>query len=254
MNGQVNSGPAVVLVDPQLGENIGACARAMMNCAMSDLRLVRPRDGWPNEKAYATASGADRVLDAARLYGRTEDAIADLQVVYATTARLRDMVKRVVTPVEAAREARAHEAEGARVGILFGPERTGLINDDLALADAVLRVPLNPEFMSLNLAQAVLLVGYEWFRAADATPPSLLTTGASRRATKAELDGFFDRLVAELDETGFFTTAEKRPGMLRNLRNIFQRADLTEQEIRTLHGVVAAFVGRKKKRETGEDR
>ncbi len=167
-----SGGPAIILVEPQLGENIGTAARAMFNCGLTDLRLVKPRDGWPNDKAVAAASGADTVLDQARLYGTAEDAIADLNHVYVTTARDRYMVKRVLTPRAAAAEMRACDGRRANAcGILFGPERTGLFNDAIALGDRVIRVPLNPAFSSLNLAQAVLLIGYEWFQSGDETPP-----------------------------------------------------------------------------------
>jgi tRNA/rRNA methyltransferase len=236
-------GPVVILVEPQLGENIGTAARAMYNCGLTELRLVRPRDGWPNDKAVAAASGADIVLENAQLFGRVEDAVADLRHVYATTARDRYMVKRILTPRAAASEMRRFEAAGEGCGLLFGPERTGLVNDHIALADAVLSVPLNPAFSSLNLAQAVLMIGYEWFTASDATAAEALHTGQSRPATKAELLSFFEHLEEELDRNGFMKNAEKRPSMVRNLRNLFQRAQCTEQELRTLHGVVTAFAG-----------
>ena len=234
-------GPAVVLVDPQLGENIGMAARAMLNCGLSELRLVRPRDGWPSAAAQAAASGADAVLAQARLYGTTAEAVADLARVYAATARPRDMVKPVVTPRRAAAEMRESLAAGTPVGLLFGPERSGLVNDDLALADTLLVVPLNPAFASLNLAMAVLLVGYEWFQAADETPPRRLETGGQPPAAKAELVNFFERGLEALDETGFLHPPEKRPGMLRNLRNLFQRLDPTDQDLRTLHGIISAL-------------
>ena len=241
-------GPAIILVEPQLGENIGTAARAMFNCGLTDLRLVKPRDGWPNAKAVAAASGADPVLDQARLYERPEDAIADLHHVYVTTARDRYMVKRVLTPRAAAGEMRAAMADGEACGVLFGPERTGLFNDAVALGDRVIRVPLNPAFSSLNLAQAVLLIGYEWFQSADATAPSELAAGHSRPATKDELLRFFGHFEEALDQSGFLRTADKRPGMVRNLRNLFQRAECTEQELRTLHGVITAFLGAREKR------
>jgi tRNA/rRNA methyltransferase len=237
------NGPAIILVEPQLGENIGTAARAMMNCALDDLRLVRPRDGWPSDRAVAAASGADRVLDRARLFPNVPAAIADLVHVYATTARDRGMVRREVTPRRAAAEMRGHLAAGEPCGVLFGPERTGLLNDDLTLADTVLTVPLNPGFSSLNLAQAVLIVGYEWFTAAAAAPPDMLHTGLSRPATKDELGNFFAHLEEALIENGFLRNGESRPSMVRNLRSLFQRAHCTEQELRTLHGVVTAFAG-----------
>ena len=238
-----SGGPAVILVEPQLGENIGTTARAMFNCGLTELRLVKPRDGWPNKKAIAAASGADAVLEKARLYERVEDAIADLRHVYAATARDRYMVKRILTPRAAAAEMRSFRAAGEGCGILLGPERTGLVNDHIALADTVLTVPLNPAFSSLNLAQAVLLIGYEWFTSGDETPADQLVTGHSKPATKEELLRFFGHFEEELDRSGFLRTRDKRPGMIRNLRNFFQRAQPTAQELRTLHGVITAFVG-----------
>jgi tRNA/rRNA methyltransferase len=211
----------------------------MLNCGLTDLRLVNPRDGWPNAKALAASSGADVVIEGARLYDSTAAAIADLNRVYATTARHRGMIKRVATPRRAASEMRKAIGRGEAVGILFGRERTGLLNEDIALADAVLAVPLNPGFASLNLAQAVLLVGYEWFQAADRTPASELVTNDTRPATKAELLNFFAHLEERLDDCGFLRNVEKRPSIVRNIRNLFQRAALTRQEIRTLHGIVA---------------
>jgi tRNA/rRNA methyltransferase len=234
--------PAIILVEPQLGENIGAAARAMLNCGLTELRLVRPRDGWPNPKAQAAASGADRVLDSVSLFDQTTEAIADLNYVVATTARRRDMVKPVFTPAAAAAELRSRAAAGQRCGILFGPERTGLFNDDIPLADSILTVPLNPEFSSLNVAQAVLLVVHAWYSAGDGTPGLELPTGSSRPATKGELDNLFRHLEAELESGGFFTSAEQAPSMTRNLRNMLQRAGMTEQEIRTFHGVITALV------------
>ena len=237
--GLAAGGPAIVLVAPQLGENIGAAARAMLNCGLGDLRLVRPRDGWPNARALAAASGADAVIERARLFDSASEAIADLQRVYAATARHRGMIKRVATPRRAASEIRKAAARGEAVGILFGPERTGLHNDDIALADAVISVPLNPGFASLNLAQSVLILVYEWFQSADATAPTRLVTNETRPATKAELLNFFAHLEDRLDDCGFLRNVEKRPSMVRNIRNLFQRAALTRQEVRTLHGIVA---------------
>jgi tRNA/rRNA methyltransferase len=239
----IAGGPAIILVAPQLGENIGTAARAMLNCGLTDLRLVSPRDGWPSAKAQSAASGADAVLEGARLFDTLEAATGDLQHVYATTARDRDMVNRIVTPREAAGEMRRLMGEGRACGILFGPERMGLLNDHLSLADTVISVPLNPAFSSLNLAQAVLLVGYEWFASGDATAREALRTGDSAPATKAELQRFFEHLEEELDRNGFLRNIEKRPSMVRNIRNLFQRANCTEQELRTLHGVITAFAG-----------
>ena len=243
----VTGGPAIILVEPQLGENIGTAARAMMNCGLDDLRLVRPRDGWPNEKAVAAASGADTVLDKARLYPSAAAAIGDLVHVYASTARDRYMVKRELTPRSAAAEMHGFLAAGEACGVLFGPERTGLVNDDIALADTVVTVPLNPAFASLNLAQAVLIVGYEWFTAQTEAPPEAMHRGHSRAATKAELLRFFDHFEEALLDSGFLRHPDKRPSMTRNLRNLFQRAECTEQELRTLHGVITAFMGPRKR-------
>lgn len=234
-------GPAVVLIEPQLGENIGAVARAMLNCGLTELRLVRPRDGWPNPKAEASASGATEVLDGVRLFDSAREAVADLEHVFATTARHRGMIKPVVTPRRAAADLRGLIAGGRRCGVLFGPERAGLTNDDLVLADTLIAVPLNPAFSSLNLAQAVLILGYEWFQANDATPERVLVTNETRPASKEQLLGLFEHLESALDECGFLRNAAKRPSMVRNLRNIFQRAELTEQEIRTLRGVITCL-------------
>ncbi len=247
----VTGGPVVILVDPQLGENIGMVARAMLNCGLSELRLVRPRDGWPNEAAVAAAAGADLVLDGARLYDTTAAALADLNRVYATTARARDLVKHLVTPRQAAAEIRGALAAGERAGLLFGPERAGLTNDDLSLADTLLAVPLNPAFASLNLAMAVLIVSYEWFQVAGETareiPPRRRESGGQAPAAKAELMSFFARLEAALDETGFLYPPAKRPGMVRNQRNLFQRLAPTDQDLRTLHGIVSALRGAKRR-------
>src|SRR5438309_3022949 len=246
---QAPEGPAVVLVAPQLGENIGTAARAMLNCGLADLRLVRPRDGWPSDKAVSAASGADRVLDQARLYPTVAAAIADLVHVYAATARDRYMVKRELTPRRAAEEMQGFLAGGEACGILFGPERTGLVNDQIALADTVLSVPLNPAFSSLNLAQAVLIIGYEWFIARTEPQPETLHTGHSRPANKAELLRFFEHFEEALCQSGFLRHPDKRPSMTRNLRNLFQRAQCTEQELRTLHGVITAFIGPRKRKD-----
>lgn len=244
--------PAIVLVRPQLGENIGTASRAMLNFGLSDLRLVAPRDGWPSDRARAAASGADLVIDRARLFASSEDAVADLDFVIATTARPRDMVKPVLTPAAAAAKLREAIAAGGRAGVMFGPERTGLENDEVVLADALLMVPVNPAFASLNLAQAVLLVGYEWFKAGDRTAAERIDYLQTRPATKEELLGFFEHLEGELDRFGFLKPPEKRPSMVRNLRNLFQRAGMTEQEVRTMRGVVASLTRRLPKGEGPE--
>jgi tRNA/rRNA methyltransferase len=230
--------PVIILVGAQLGENIGTAARAMQNFGLTDLRLVRPRCGWPNVKALNAASGATEVLNRVRLFDRVEEGCADLHRLYATTARTRDLAKPVVTAGQAAVEARAALARGEAVGILFGPERTGLSNDELILADAVLRVPVNPQFFSLNLAQAVLLVAYEWFRSAAPAPERQEVEPAGRPATKGELDQLLEHLVSELDAVDFFRTPDRRQSMARALRLIFARAGLHEPDVHLLRGVI----------------
>ena len=237
--------PAIILVAPQLGENIGMAARAMLNCGLTDLRLVRPRDGWPSEPARNAASGADIVIDDARVFERTEDAIADLTLVFAATARERAMTKVVLSPGAAA-QAMLSAPSGSRIGVMFGGEAWGLNNDDVALADTVITAPLNPGFSSLNLSQAVLLVAWEWRRAMLAPAEGgLRISEDTRPATKAEMQGLFEHLEGALDDSGFLRLREKRPTMVRNLRNLLQRARLTEQEVRTLRGIIASLVTHK---------
>ena len=237
----------MILVEPQMGENIGTAARAMLNFGLTEMRLVNPRDGWPNERARAVSSGADAVIDNVVVYPRSEEAVADLDYVIATTARHRDMMKPILTPETAAKKLREVIGGGGKAGVLFGPERTGLTNDDVVLADATLMVPVNPAFASLNLAQAVLLIGYEWFKAGDATPAERLDYLDTRPATKEEMLGFFEHLEGELDRFGFLRPPEKRPSMVRNIRNLFQRAGMSEQEVRTFRGIVAALATRRAK-------
>jgi TrmH family RNA methyltransferase len=234
----IGNTPVVILVRPQLADNIGACARAMANGGLFHLRLVAPRDGWPQEKAWRTASGADRLLDAATVHPTVADAVADLHHVYATCPRPRHIIKPVLTARGAAAELRAVCARDLRAGLLFGPERAGLDNDDMAQADALVRFPLNPAFMSLNLAQAVLVMAYEWWTADDGTAPRTLMTNETQVATKGALENFVAHLVDQLDACGFLRNAPKRPGMVRNIRHLFQRGEVTEQELRTLHGIV----------------
>ena len=219
----------------------------MLNFGLTALRLVRPRDGWPSERAVAAASGADTVIDGAELFDSTAAAIADLNSVYATSARRRNMLKPVMTPAHAAGAMRAAAARGARIGVLFGPERSGLDNDDVSLAEALISVPLNPAHASLNIAQAVLLVGYEWFRQGGEGPGERMELGRAVAAPRADLLRFFEHLESELDAGGFLRPPEKRPVMVRNIRNMFQRADLTEREVRTLRGIVAALAGRRRR-------
>ncbi len=243
-----NPGPVIVLVRPQMGENIGMTARAMLNCGLGELRLVSPRDGWPDPRAQRAASGADVVLDGARVYDTVAEAVADLHHVVATTARDRELTRRVVGPRLAATEMRGWIGEGKRVGILFGAERTGLENDELVHADTSLTIPVNPAFSSLNLAQSVLLVAWEWSQAEDAAADEALVTGHSEPATRGQLDEFLDRLERELDETGFFKVEAKRPTMTLNIRALFGRIPLTAQEVRTLHGIVSELLDKRRRR------
>ena len=239
--------PSIILSEPQLGENIGACARAMANFGLSDLRLVKPRDGWPNPKADAMAAGAAPLIETARVYDSVEDAIGPLRLVFAATARDRAMAKPVLTPGEAARRLREAAAQGIASGLLFGNERAGLDNDDVALADAVITIPTDPVFSSLNLGQAVLVIGYEWFRPADTTPPERIDHGRPIPATREELFKLFEHLEEELERNGFLFPPGNRPGMVRNLRSILHRARLTDQEVRTLRGVIVALTKGKRR-------
>ncbi len=240
-------GPAIILVAPQMGENIGATARAMYNFGLTDLRLVRPRDGWTNPDAVPMASGAKVVLDNVQVFGDTRDAVADLQYVVATTARPRDLIKPIVLPHEAVGECRARLDKGLAAGILFGAERSGLPNEDVVLSDAILQVATNPDFSSINLAQAVLLVSYEWFKTGLREEAVSGFKKGEQPATREELFGFMDHMERELDTNGFFYPPEKKFSMMQSLRNIWMRADFREQDIRTLRGVISALVKSKKK-------
>ena len=234
--------PAIVLVEPQLGENIGTTARAMANFGLSDLRVVNPREGWPNERAQAAASRAP-VIDAVRVYPTLGEAVADLNYLFATTARSREVSKEVVGPRAAAASARARIAGGAGVGILFGRERSGLTNEEVSLADAILTLPVDPAFSSLNIAQAVLIVAYEW-RLSNLAGEAAGVPFDGRidpPAPREELIRMFEHFEGALDRAAFFRPPEKRGHMVLALRAMFQRAGLTEQEVRTLRGVIAAF-------------
>src|SRR3984957_8459265 len=240
------AGPVVILVEPQLGENIGMAARAMGNFGLTRLRIVNPRDGWPNVHARRAASGADHILDHVELFETVERAVADCTLLFATTARAHDQAKPVVAPEAAASEMTAAIAGGATAGILFGRERYGLQNEEVALADRIVTFPVNPGFASLNLAQAVLLVGYEWFKLATSGALPFAMPERSERASQHQMQAFFDNLVRELDKVEFLRPAEKRETMLVNLRNIFSRMEPTKQDMHTLHGVVMAIAeGRK---------
>ncbi len=240
------AGPIVILVEPQLGENIGMAARAMGNFALSHLRIVNPRDGWPNVAAQRASAGADHILERAELFETVQAAIADLDLLFATTARAHDQAKPVVAPEAAAREITSHIAGGGQAGILFGRERYGLQNEEVALATRIITFPVNPGFASLNLAQAVLLIGYEWFKLATEGALPFAMPERSERASQHQMQAFFDNLVRELDKVEFLRPREKRDTMLVNLRNIFTRMDPTKQDMHTLHGVVMAIAeGRK---------
>ncbi len=235
-------GPSIILVEPQLGENIGMAARAMANFGLHDLRLVNPRESWPNEKASSASSGADHIIDKVQVFDKLEDAIADKNYVIATTARARHMVKPAYDAEIGAEELRKRELLGSNCAVLFGRERWGLNNHEIALSDAIMSYPVNPGFASLNIAQAVLIFSYAYIRAHDQVPEptggSLLNDVA---APKQDLIGMFNHLEDELDEAHFFKTAEKREGMIRNLRNMFSRVEFTAQEVRTMRGVIKAL-------------
>jgi tRNA/rRNA methyltransferase len=238
-------GPVIVLVEPQLGENIGAAARAMANFGLSRLRIVKPRQAWPNDKARMMAAGADRVLGEAEVFDTLEDAIADCSFVLATTARAHDQAKLVIGPAEAVTELAPHVAAGQTVAVVFGRERNGLENDEVALADRIVTLPVNPAFASLNLAQAVVIVAYEWFKLAGSGLPFAMPQ-KSQGAPKQQLMAFFASLERELEKVEFFRPPDKRETMQINLRNIFTRMVPTQQDIQTLHGVIMAIAeGRK---------
>ncbi len=239
----IAEGPVVVLVNPQLGENIGATARAMANFGLSELRLVDPRDGWPSETARVTAAKADHIIEAVEVFSTLEEAVGDLNFVYATTARQREMLKPVRGPRDAAAMLRARHGAGERTGIIFGRERWGLESVEVALADEIVTFPVNPAFASLNIAQAVLLMSYEWMTAGNAELP--IHEPPSLPAQKSELFGLFNHLEDALDQANYFRPPHKRATMVENLRNIFQKAGLSQQEIHALRGVVATLEGRK---------
>jgi tRNA/rRNA methyltransferase len=238
--------PIVVLVEPQLGENIGTCARAMANFGLSKLRLIRPRDKWPNPRAVAAASGADRVLDGAQLFDTLEAAIADCTLVLATTARAHDQAKPVIDAAAAAAVMAPRIAAGEKVALLFGRERWGLENDEVGLADQIVTLPVNPAFASLNLAQAVLILAYEWFKLTSEGKLPFAMPVKSAPAVKEQMLAFFETVERELEKVEFFRPPEKRQTMQINLRNIFNRMQPTRQDMQTLHGVITAIAeGRK---------
>lgn len=237
--------PVIILVRPQLGENIGMCARAMLNCAVTELRIVAPRDGWPNPDAVAAASGATALLENAKVYATTAEAVADLQYVVATTARDRFLNKPVLDTRAASQHLRQKGASGAACGIMFGPERTGLENDDLAVADAILNIPLNPAFSSLNLAQAVLLVCFSWLHEKNPFADRAEDPEQSPLASRGDVENLMRNLEEKLEAGGFFRSPDQRPTLMRNIRNFFFRSGMTEQEVRTLHGIFKSLTGQK---------
>jgi tRNA/rRNA methyltransferase len=231
--------PCIILVEPRLAENLGTTARAMANCALGELRLVDPKADWLSEKALAAASGGAKVLERARRFDTLDDAMADLQRTYATTARRREMVKPIFTAKGAAADLRGHGEAGKKIGILFGRERHGLTSEEVALCDGIIEIPMNPEYSSLNLAQAVLLVAYEWFQTVSYDgPQSAMTYNRTQPATKQEMLGLFEHLEKELEACGFLRDVEKHDLMVINIRNMLERAELTEQEVRTFHGII----------------
>ncbi len=243
----LTDGPAVILVEPQLGENIGTAARAMANFGLRDLRIVNPRDGWPNESARRAASRADHVFNRIRLFETVEEAVADLGYLVATTARPREVVKTVRGPASASTILRDHAERGIATGMLFGRERIGLTNEEISLADEIVTLPVDPEFASLNIAQAVLILGYEWRRSGLATEEEGLrfqTPNPSRPATKDELIGLYEHLEGALEAVTFFRPPEKKPVVVQTLRAMLSKASFTEQDIRTLRGVIAALENR----------
>ncbi|MEO0944829.1 MAG: RNA methyltransferase [Pseudomonadota bacterium] len=236
------SQPSFILIRPQMGENIGAAARAMWNFGLDRMMITTPRDGWPNQKAVAMASGAGRLLDQAQLCTSTAEAIGDTHYTYATTARSRDLTKDVFTPEAAMMDAAARIAAGQKVAVMFGPERAGLENDDIARANAIISVPVNPEFPSLNLAQCVLLVGYEWRRATAETTPSETAYAGTEPATAIEIEKLGDHYEDRLEEVGFFFPPEKAEGMKQVLRNLWSRMPMTRADIQVMHGIMRQMV------------
>ncbi len=237
--------PVIVLVRPQMGENIGATARAMLNFGLEHMRLVAPRDGWPNPAAVAMASGAGRVLDNAQLADDLAGAVADCDYVFATTARVRGLTKPVLSPEQAMGQARAMQAEGKRVAIMFGPERAGLENEDVAVANAIVTMPVNPDFASLNLGQSVLLMAYEWRRQAGDVRAEFMEMAKTERAQLIEVEKLAEHYEARLEDAGFFYPPEKAPGMKITLRNMWSRMPLTRADVQILHGMLRQLLRKK---------
>jgi tRNA/rRNA methyltransferase len=230
--------PSFILVQPQMGENIGGAARAMWNFGLDRMRIIAPRDGWPNQRAVAMASGAGRLLDEALIYENTPDALADCNYIFATTARHRGLTKPIMTPERAMEHARALIAQGQKVGVMFGPERAGLANEDVARANAIISVPVNPDFASLNLAQCVLLTAYEWRRQTSDAAPEVMEMAKTEFAPDIEVQKLGDHFEQRLEETGFFFPEAKATGMKLNLRNMWARLPMTRADVQMLHGIL----------------
>ncbi len=237
---------SIILSHPQMGENIGAAARAMRNFGLTDLRLIKPRDGWPNPAADTTSAGAFEQMRDVLVFDNLESAIKDLHFVFGTTARSRDMVKPIFTPQTAITESYKRISDNQRIGIMFGAERTGLLNDEVSACQAIINIPTASDFSSLNLGQAVLLMAYEWMRQQEqlSHQPNI-EYGDSLPALQKDIQNFISRLEQDLEERRFFRSEDLRPTMRRNIQNIFNRADISDQELRTLHGVLSALRGNK---------
>ncbi len=231
--------PIIILVNPQMCENVGMAARAMLNCGLYNLRIINPREDHLSEKAIKASSGAEKILFNAQVYNSISEAVADLTNIYATTARRRNQIKTIFTAEKAASDISKKVNMGAKCGILFGPERTGLENDDVSLAKAIIEIPLNPEHTSLNLSQAVLLVGYEWYKTQINVADEEFVTNATHLATNEQLMKFFSFLEDKLSDYKNLSDTQKRPTLLRNLHNIFTRNQMTEQELNSLYGIVS---------------
>ena len=238
----INDSPAVILVRPQLGENIGAVARAMLNFGWSDLRIVCPRDGWPNQSAVATASGAGSVLDNAKICESTEEACIDLNYVFATTARNRDLSKEICSPERAMEKSIMLVTSGQRVGIMFGPERAGLANSDIYLAQEIVSFPINPNFSSLNLAQCVILMAYEWFKTNSSKDILSAPEEKIYYASRIEVEHLRLALLKSLHFVNYFWPLSKKESLTQNLNNLLGRLPLTSSDVRTLHGVIKALI------------
>jgi tRNA/rRNA methyltransferase len=241
---ETNRKPAIILVEPQMGENIGAAARAMLNFGLDDLRLVRPRDGWPNQAAIDMSAGALERMPPAQVFESFAEAVADLHFLFATTARPRDMVKPVYAPASAITECRTRAGDNQKTGFVFGPERAGLANEDVMRCHAIITMKTNPDFSSINIAATVLLICHEWMAAEGDKNEILRPTGASFPADQKKLEELLVRLEDELQTTGFFRAPDQKPTMVRNIRNLLIRAGMTDQEVRTFHGMLTALTGK----------